>query len=125
VLNSNTIWLCSSCYTCAVRCPKEIKITDVMYALKRLAVKEGKTKGKKSVILSNIFMKMVNKYGRNHETELMTRYILQAEFFNAFSFISQGWRLLINGRLPLFPHKMKNINQLKKILKKVDELGEI
>jgi len=126
VLGSNTIWLCSSCYSCAVRCPKEIKITDVMYALKRLAIKEGKAKkGRKSSILSKNFVKMVNKYGRNHETELMTRYILTAEPHHAFNFIPQGWRLMINGRLPIMPHRMKNIGQLRKILRKVDELGEI
>ena len=36
VLGSNTIWLCSSCYSCTVRCPAGIKFTDVMYELKRL-----------------------------------------------------------------------------------------
>jgi heterodisulfide reductase subunit C len=126
VLKSNTIWLCSSCYTCAVRCPKEIKITDVMYALKRLAIKEGKAdKGKKSEVLSKNFVKMVNKYGRNHETELMTRYILQAELFNALHFVPQGMRLFMNGRLPVMPHKIKNLDQLRKIIDKVEELGEI
>ncbi|MBN1164333.1 MAG: 4Fe-4S dicluster domain-containing protein [Candidatus Krumholzibacteriota bacterium] len=126
VLESNTIWLCSSCYSCSVRCPKEIKITDVMYALKRLAIKEGKAKrGRKASILSKNFVRLVNKYGRNHETELMTRYIVQAELFNALNFVPQGMKLFTNGRLPLFPHKIKNIEQLRKILKKVDELGGI
>ena len=41
VLRSFTIWLCSSCYSCTADCPREIKITDVMYALKQLAIKEG------------------------------------------------------------------------------------
>jgi len=126
VLESNTIWYCSSCYTCAVRCPKEIKITDVMYALKRISIKEGKAKeGRKAAVLSKTFMNMVNKYGRNHETELMTRYILMADPLSAFSFMPQGWRLFSNGRLPITPHKIKNIEQLRKILKKVEELGEI
>jgi heterodisulfide reductase subunit C len=125
VLGSNTIWLCSSCYTCAVRCPKEIKITDVMYALKRLAVKEGRAKGKRGVVLSKIFASLVNKYGRNHETELMTRYILQAEPLSFYHFIPQGWKLFINRRLPLFPHKIKHINQLRAMLRMVDQLGEI
>jgi len=125
VLNSNTIWFCSSCYTCTVRCPKEIKITDVMYALKRLAIKEGRTKGRKTAVLSQTFVSMVNKYGRNHETELMVRYILKAEFFNALKFVTQGWNLLSNGRLPFKPHRIKHINEIRKILKKVDELGEI
>lgn len=126
VLGSNTIWYCSSCYTCAVRCPKEIKITDVMYALKRLSIKEGKAKeGRKAAVLSKNFVKMVNKYGRNHETELMTRYIVEADLLNAFNFAPIGLKLFANGRLPVLPHKMKNVDQLRKIIKKVDELGEI
>jgi heterodisulfide reductase subunit C len=125
VLSSNTIWFCSSCYTCAVRCPKEIKITDVMYALKRLAAAEGKAQGQKGVALSKIFASLVNKYGRNHETELMMRYILLAEPFGFLHFIPQGWKLFANKRLPLFPHRIKHIDQLRKILRKVDELGEI
>ena len=126
VLGSNTIWYCSSCYSCAVRCPKEIKITDVMYALKRLAIKEGRAKeGRKAAVLSKNFVKMVDKYGRNHETELMTRYIIEADLLNAMSFAPVGLKLFVNGRLPILPHKMKNIDQLRKIMKKVDELGEI
>jgi quinone-modifying oxidoreductase subunit QmoC len=39
VLSSNTPWLCASCYACTVECPKEIKITDVMYAIKREAIR--------------------------------------------------------------------------------------
>ena len=39
VVKSNTIWLCTSCYYCTVRCPAGIKITDLMYELKRMAIK--------------------------------------------------------------------------------------
>ncbi|MBU8922767.1 MAG: 4Fe-4S dicluster domain-containing protein [Bacteroidales bacterium] len=126
VLGSNTIWFCSSCYSCAVRCPKEIKITDVMYALKRLAIKEGKVKeGRRAAVLSRNFVKMVNKYGRNHETELMTRYIIEADLLNAFNFAPIGLKLFSNGRLPILPHKMKNVDQLRKIIRKVDEMEGI
>jgi hypothetical protein len=55
----------------------------------------------------------------------MTRYILKAELFGFAHFIPQGWKLFVNKRLPLMPHRIKNINQLRRILKKVDELGEI
>ena len=41
VLSSEFIWLCSACYTCQERCPQDVKISDVMNALKNLAVKEG------------------------------------------------------------------------------------
>ncbi len=38
ILRSRTIWLCASCYSCTVRCPVGIKVTDTMYALKRVAM---------------------------------------------------------------------------------------
>jgi len=40
VLDSNTPWMCVSCYLCAVRCPQQIHIPDVMYALKAKATQE-------------------------------------------------------------------------------------
>ncbi len=40
VLRSNTPWYCVSCYFCMVRCPQDIHITDLMYTLKRMAIKE-------------------------------------------------------------------------------------
>ena len=35
VFESNTVWLCASCYSCTVRCPAGIPFTEVMYELKR------------------------------------------------------------------------------------------
>ena len=41
VLSSEFIWFCSTCYTCRERCPQGVRLTDVMTALKNMAVKEG------------------------------------------------------------------------------------
>jgi Fe-S oxidoreductase len=41
VLRSQAIWLCTACYSCTARCPREIKITDAMLGLRRLAIDEG------------------------------------------------------------------------------------
>lgn len=41
VLKSDFIWLCSQCYTCYDRCPQDVKLTDIMTALKNIAVREG------------------------------------------------------------------------------------
>jgi heterodisulfide reductase subunit C len=41
ILNSEFIWLCSNCYACTERCPQGVRFTDVMNAIKNLAVKEG------------------------------------------------------------------------------------
>ena len=39
VLNSKTIWLCSSCFTCAERCPRDINITKGMEALRQILLR--------------------------------------------------------------------------------------
>ena len=41
VLKSDFIWLCSACYSCYERCPQDVKITELMNAIKNIAVKEG------------------------------------------------------------------------------------
>lgn len=41
VLSSPFIWLCATCYTCQERCPQDVRITDLMNALRNMAVKEG------------------------------------------------------------------------------------
>lgn len=40
-LCSSTIWLCVSCYACTARCPREIPVTDIIYGLRQMAVKQG------------------------------------------------------------------------------------
>ncbi len=41
VLASDFIWLCTLCYTCYARCPQNVRFTDVMGALRNMAVREG------------------------------------------------------------------------------------
>lgn len=41
VLASPLIWFCVMCYRCYSRCPQQVNFTDVMRALRYLAVKHG------------------------------------------------------------------------------------
>ena len=41
VLESQSIWFCTSCYSCTARCPREIKISDAMLSLRSLVVDRG------------------------------------------------------------------------------------
>ena len=40
VLNSKTIWLCSACFTCAERCPRDINITKIMEACRQIVLRK-------------------------------------------------------------------------------------
>ncbi|MDR7418594.1 MAG: (Fe-S)-binding protein [Armatimonadota bacterium] len=42
ILQSNTLWLCVSCYNCTARCPTGLKITDIFFpALRDAAINAG------------------------------------------------------------------------------------
>lgn len=41
VLKDIDIWLCSTCYYCYERCPRDIPVTDMIIKLRNIAVEEG------------------------------------------------------------------------------------
>jgi heterodisulfide reductase subunit C len=41
ILSGDAIWLCCSCYNCQERCPQEVEIADVIYALRNMSIKHG------------------------------------------------------------------------------------
>jgi heterodisulfide reductase subunit C len=41
VLSDIDIWLCSTCYYCYERCPRNIPVTDMIIKLRNIAVEEG------------------------------------------------------------------------------------
>ena len=41
VLKDIDIWFCSTCYTCAERCPRNIPVTDMIIKLRNIAVEEA------------------------------------------------------------------------------------
>jgi heterodisulfide reductase subunit C len=123
VLDSLTIWTCASCYQCMRRCPQEIKITDIMYTLKRMAMRENRQRSKKASALSKAFFELVNRKGRNHETELMVRFMLAANPLGGITAAPIGLSLFTHNRLPLFGKKVRDIEGLRKIVAKAQELG--
>ena len=115
VLKSNTIWLCSSCYSCTVRCPSGIKLTDIMYELKRLAIEFGLApKGGKAPVVAKLFVDIVNKNGRIAEVPLISRFMLETNPLGAFKMIPRAMRLFKRGRMPIKSHKIKGMAELEK-----------
>ena len=41
ILDSQTIWLCNSCFTCYVRCPRQIDIAKVAEALRQIKLRKN------------------------------------------------------------------------------------
>jgi len=126
VLRSNTPWYCVSCYFCMVRCPQEVHITDLMYTLKRMAIKEGNYRESSAADapdFSETFIDFVENYGRSFELGLATRYHLKHHPLGAMKMAGFGLEMLRKGRMDLAPKKIKGIDQLQAILAKAKELG--
>ena len=41
VLSSDSMWMCTSCYNCVVRCPRKLPITQIMHGLATYAHRLG------------------------------------------------------------------------------------
>ena len=117
VLRSNTIWLCSSCYACTVDCPKGIEITDIMYALKQHAVREGVyPRGFAIPVLAREFYKMVRSSGRTSESWLVVRMLLRTNILKLFGMWRVGLNLMRTGRFSIKPERIRGRADLRKML---------
>ncbi|MFW9895966.1 MAG: CoB--CoM heterodisulfide reductase subunit C [Promethearchaeota archaeon] len=55
VLKDIDIWLCSTCYYCYERCPRNIPVTDMIIKLRNIAVEEGYILDSHFGLANNIF----------------------------------------------------------------------
>ncbi len=122
VLKSNTFWVCVSCYHCVVRCPQEVHITDVMYTLKSMAIEAKLYQDSTAPDFSQTFIGMVEEYGRSFELGLATQHYLKHFPLRLPGMAPMGMGMLSRKRMTLTPKRIKNIRQLKAILKRAKEL---
>jgi len=125
VLSSSTIWLCASCYACTVDCPKEIKITDIMYALKQEAM-EQKLHPKRFPIpvLAREFFNSVKNTGRSNEALIIVWTFLKTDPRKLLGNAMMGLKLMLRGRMGMKEETMQSgRGRLKPLLDYVDRVG--
>ncbi len=122
VLHSRTVWLCTSCYSCTVNCPAGIHITDVMYALKRLAIQEGTHPRRFPIpVLAGEFLKNISRSGRNNEIAVILGLALRTNPLNLLKMAPLGLKLLRTGRLSVRGEKVREPEALGRLLQNVSE----
>jgi heterodisulfide reductase subunit C len=125
VLASSTIWLCASCYQCTVDCPKQIKLTDIMYALKQKAIAKHLYPDKFPIpVMAEEFYKGVAKNGRNSEGTLMINIARRTSLFSLFKNMRLGMKLFTTGRMALREEGIENKAQLHALLRGVEMAEE-
>lgn len=124
IMKSRTIWICASCYACTTRCPSGIKITDIIYALKRTAMekKYQSQQAQQVQILANLFIQNLMSYGRLHEGTLIRKYYVKTNIKKLFGLIPLGRKMFQKKRIAILPKKIKAYASLSRIIKKAQEI---
>ncbi len=122
VLASNTPWMCVSCHFCVVRCPQDVHITDVMYALKGIAAKAGSSPDSKAPEFSRVFVENIATYGRSFEVGLVARHYLRHQFRRLPSMAPMGMGMFARGRIGLMPKRIRGVEGLRAILDRAEAL---
>ncbi len=121
LLESRTIWVCASCYHCTTRCPADIQITDLIYALRRVAIETGIFPDRfPTHVFSETFIDMVTRYGRSYETGLLLLFFLRTNPLALFGWRRAGFALWRHGRIHLRPERIKGIDGLRRIIAKAE-----
>ncbi|MDR2197613.1 MAG: 4Fe-4S dicluster domain-containing protein [Coriobacteriales bacterium] len=74
-LEARSPWVCALCQVCSVRCPQEVRIADLMLAVRHAAKRAGLRPVREPDVFDDIFVNNIRSRGRNNEA-------LLAGFFN-------------------------------------------
>jgi heterodisulfide reductase subunit C len=122
IFHSQTFSLCSSCYTCTLRCPRGLPLTEAMAALKQIAARQGLAPYRQGTLFYRSFLQSVRNHGRVREMEFMTLYFARLGHpLVPFRFAPLGIKLMRKGKVGLqIPGK--GSGKLEAIFRKVEEM---
>ncbi len=121
-LESKTIWLCTSCLLCTVRCPRNIKPMAVVAALKQIYESEGRRC--RDSVFEGIFARQVQTRGRVSEVLLSAEYLIRSPE-SAAQIMAFGAELVPKDKIDLdIEAEMERIEGLDE-LERIFALGKI
>jgi quinone-modifying oxidoreductase subunit QmoC len=131
VLSSDSMWMCTSCYNCIVRCPRELPITHIMHGLASYAKRLGLAPKKQPTAeFSQIFWDNMMKKGRVNELKLGLSLYFKDGFGqgikNAMANQKLGMNMMKAKRMSAAEffggHGVKDVSGLQKMIKKAEEI---
>jgi quinone-modifying oxidoreductase, subunit QmoC len=133
VLASDAMWMCTSCYNCVVRCPRQLPITQIMHGLATYAHRLGLApKMQPTRRFSLQFWENCTKTGRVNELRLVMQMYFRDGFVAGlktfWNMRRVGLGLLLAKRMNpfelFFPHRCKDARGIQKMLKKAYEIED-
>ena len=128
VLSSQSILLCTSCYSCKVKCPRGVPVVDVMHGLAHYALELGYVTRRDTACFGREFWNQVYKLGRIDEKDLPRRVFFSSEgmvsgVIRTLDYWDIGVKLFLHRRMKLLPErKIKGIASLRKMLDRAEEM---
>jgi heterodisulfide reductase subunit C len=124
VLNSNTYWFCASCFHCNARCPREIDIAAVMYAVKRYSIwHKHYQEDLVGPVFSETFVKTILRGGRSYEPILATSYIFSYGPRDLLQEALTATSMMLKGRIPVLPTRIKRIDNFNRMVSRIVPVG--
>lgn len=126
VLDSELIWQCAHCYQCHQRCPQDVRFTDIIGAMRSLAIKEAKKKGSSikasGYTFAKTFMDTAMLFGRVWEPWLLTMYFMtRGDFKGLFGYVPLGMKFFEKGKIHFIPPFTRGRGKLGSITRKSKE----
>ncbi len=129
VLNSNTMYNCTSCYNCVVRCPRGVPVQYILQDLGRAAARMGYQEAKKTdnARFADAFFWSTRMFGRTDERLFTIKYYLSFGIVEAIkkalANMPIALSLLKKKRMHIgMPHRIKGTKDLNAILAKAAEI---
>ena len=115
ILNTNSVYLCVSCEICSSRCPQQVDIAAIMNFLRIKSWQNRQFKLKKIGNFYLIFLKLIQKLGRNYEPLLiLSLNLLNKRFFNDFELVPA---ILMKKKIRIIPEWTKKRKEVSAIIK--------
>ncbi|MCZ7565237.1 MAG: 4Fe-4S dicluster domain-containing protein [Burkholderiales bacterium] len=133
VLASDSMWMCTSCYNCVVRCPRKLPITTIMHGLATYAHRLGLApKRQPTRDFSVIFWENFTRNGRANEIRLMLRLWFRDGFGagirKALAMKEVGLGMLRAKRMSPFEifggHGVKDVKGFQAMIRKAQEIED-
>ena len=131
VLKSDSMWMCTSCYNCIVRCPRGLPITHIMHGLAVYSKRLGMVpKGQPTEHFGGVLWNSVMANGRVNELKIGLALYFKNGFVEGVKTSIEkqalGMAMMKSKRMSpmemLGGHKVKDLSGLQKMLKKAEEI---
>lgn len=114
LMRSKTIWICTGCETCGSRCPNLISVGKINEYMRQLAFENKVVPAVKPALDIHLaFLNSIKRFGIVHEASMLAEFKMRTKDF--FSDLKLGLKMFLKGKIPIKPHTIIGIKEIKRI----------